>query len=170
MQPKHLLSSRLVESVSARLGDRLLRATYQCLEFEIGSASELEDPNLYIGGELHLAFDGGLLIVTWDQNAGWTDHFSLYAGAESLFLDATLTPWPGSNMPPWRDCVGRELTRATVFADDATPHVLALRFGDNVAIVGTGYRNSFGAGDDLLVRDKRGFAEVKTWDIMWDSG
>lgn len=167
----HLLNASLVDAVSARLNDRLTSVVYRCLEFEVDNESQLEDPELYIGGELHLSFDDGLLVASWDENAGWPEPFSLCASTGSLFRrDARLTQWQASHLPPWRDCVGYALTRATVFAAAATPHALALWFGTNVAVVGVGWETTFGDGDDLLIRDERGLADAQSWDVMWDSG
>ena len=170
MDLEKLLHSRLVGPVSASLGNRLTSAVYRCLESEITDEAQLEDPHLYIGGELHLFFGVDLLVVTWDENAGWPDHFSLYAGTAPLFLkDTGMTEWPASHLSPWHTCVGEALERVTVFADDATPHVLAFRFGANIVVVGDGSQERFGDGDDLLIRDERGLADVESWLVMWDS-
>ena len=171
MKPQSILRDRLVQPISERLEDRLVAATYRCLEFEVDYESQLKDPELYIGGELHLSFENGLLVVSWEENAGWPERFSLCVSTESLFRrDARLTPWKASDLPPWCDCVSHTLARATVFAAATTPHALALWFGRCVAVVGVGRETRFGDGDDLLVRDERGLSDVKSWDIMWDSG
>ena len=170
MDQQTLLRARLVQPISERLGDRLVSATYRCLKHEITEESQLEDPQLYIGGELHLLFDHGPLVVTWDENAGWPDHFSLYAGPEPLFLgDARMTWWQASHLWPWRDCIGQIMVRATIFADEATPHAVALRFGAGIVVIADGSEKTFGDGDDLIVRDQRGLAEVESWRVVWDS-
>ncbi|MFK7977267.1 MAG: hypothetical protein AB8C02_14120 [Halioglobus sp.] len=170
MNLKQLLSERLVEPVSARIGDRLVGVTYRCLEHEISDESELEDPQLYIGGELHLSFSNSQLVVTWDENAGWPDHFSLYAGVEPQFLpDALMESWRAGHLSPWIEVVNQTLTAAIVFSDNETPHALALHFGQNSVVVGDGSETRFGDGDDLLIRDKRGLAALNAWETMWSS-
>lgn len=165
-----LLSVRLIAPLSSHLGDVLVAATYRCIEQEISTEAELEDPCLYIGGELHLSFNRGPLILTWDEHAGWPDHFSLYAGKEPLFLPgAQLESWTASNLHPWKSCIGGELNHATVLGRGVTPHAVALQFGATVVAVGDGYETRFGDGDDLLIRDDEGLQELKTWDVLWES-
>ena len=170
MNLEQLLQDRLVAPVSARIGDQLVDVVYRCLEYEISDESELVDPQLYIGGELHLSFSSGQLVITWDENAGWPDHFSLYAGAGPLFLsDARMESWKASHLQPWKNVVRQTLTAACVYSDNKTPHALALHFGENYIVVGDGSQARFGDGDDLLIRDKRGLADLEAWETMWSS-
>lgn len=170
MKLKKLIEERLVSSIRKRLGERLASVTYRCLEHEIVEEKKLEDPELYIGGELHLSFESGPLILTWDENAGWNDHFSLYAGFETLFLpDANMRLWEASHLLPWANCVGKSLLKATVLGDFSTPHAVVFGFGDSVVVIADGSEKLIGDGDDLLIRDERGLAEVKSWEVMWKS-
>ncbi len=98
------LSSPITSHLRKVIGLKLLNVTLFCFEYEKNSA-EMEELPFYFGGEVILNFDSERVVVTWDENAGWTDHFSLYVGSERLYLPtSTLLEWNVSDLGASQSC------------------------------------------------------------------
>ncbi len=131
-------------------GHTLRSVTYWPLRGELAGLP-LEPP-VYLGGEVALDFGVEFpLIITWDENAGWKDHFSLQVRTDSAFKSGTLEELPASHLQPWSQLVGTALQSWRILAANGTPHVVHLTFARGQVFVGDGYQNSFGDGDDVLV-------------------
>ncbi len=162
------LQARIIQGVAPAVGQHLRGAKYLCLKHET-DGSDLEEPTLYIGGEAHLEFTDRSLIITWDENAGWADHFSLYAGTESKFLpNSDMEWWDATKLEPWKGCVGRKLTRVEVYGESDTPHIIGLSFDSLTVYIGDGFELRFGGGD-LLVRCREDMIDLSSWSLMWNS-
>jgi len=170
MKKQKQLLEGLVGTLEPRIGDTLARVTYSCLEGEIASEAELRDPQLYIGGELLLDFDGGVLVITWDENTGWPDDFSIFIGTNSpIREEAKRDIWDASKLPVWKKCVNNPLSKVVILGENHTPQAAVLEFSEHTVAVGSGYQHLFGSGDDLLIRDGSGVRGLSAWRKLWVS-
>jgi len=154
-----ILETRILHGLKNALGYRLVSIKYLCLEDEIDDISEFDQSIHYIGGEVHFSFESKNLIVTWDENAGWNDHFSVYAGQEPLFLpDARMSSWDVTERQNWSGFIGASLSSVHIYGENNTPHVLKFLFGDQIVFIGDGRKNAFCDGDDTVICfDENGF-------------
>jgi hypothetical protein len=146
------LARSVTRSLSEAIGLSLRRVVIRALDGEVGDRAEFADPLLYIGGEVHLDFGGRSVFVSWAENDGWADHFSIGVNGKSLFLPGALRDWDVSDLDPWSGCAGKLLSGVRVFALAETPHVVELSFDDHRFWLADGYQELVGDGDDLLIR------------------
>lgn len=152
------------------VGRTLSEITVRALDGELGSRDELTDPDLYIGGEVRLRFDGDQdLFVSWTENDGWEDHFSLGGREASHFTTGSLQEWGTSDLEPWSRCAGTRLSSARILGSDGTPHIVELAFEKARLWLGDGYKHEFGDGDDLLIRWDANRPSLSDWEVMWSS-
>lgn len=131
-------------------GQTLISATYLPLSGELADLPL--QPPVYLGGEVVLDF--GIecpVIITWDENAGWKDHFSIQVRTDSAFKADALEQLPASHVEPWLQMVGTSLEGWRIHGFNSTPHVVELTFGGGKVFIGDGSENVFGDGDDVLV-------------------
>jgi len=114
-----LLDDAVIRNMLPTLGRSLTSVTYAALEHEIGEARDLALSVVYIGGELILRFEGveQPVVVTWAENAGWPDHFSIQVRRDSAFTLGALVNWLANELPP--------LARSHRLAVDARPSIRA---------------------------------------------
>ena len=162
------LREKVTRPLEACLGHELREAWYHCLAGE-SDGTDLDDPALYIGGEVHLFFgEGKALVITWDENAGWECHFSLVVADVSQFKLGALHPWRATALPPWSEAIGSRLLSASVYGFSEKPHLVCLSFSNEAAIfVGCGRNKKFGEGDDILVRSSENMTDISHWDVLW---
>ena len=146
------LADSASRALSGVIGARLRCVTLRTLPFEVSDESELADPLLYIGGELRLEFELQSVFVSWAENDGWGDHFSIAVRCASHFRADALCDLDVSELATWRERVGQPLVAARVFAIDGTPHLVALSFGGRWCWMADGSEERVGDGDDLLIR------------------
>ncbi len=149
------LAARVVDPLVHLLGKRLLAARYWPLKNEM-TAGDLPGPWHYLGGEVELLFDGREPVrITWDENAGWAEHFSLRVHSSSSFMPDTLVLLDASDSAVWKPVIGTRVSSVEVFGFNNTPAVVVFRFEAGVVLVGVGYGSShkflFGDGDDVIV-------------------
>ena len=166
-----LLDDAVIRNMLPTLGRSLTSVTYAALEHEIGEARDLALSVVYIGGELILRFKGveQPVVVTWAENAGWPDHFSIQVRRDSAFTLGALVNWLANELPPWRVHIGSPLMRVRLFAQNRTPRVLELAFRNGRILLGDGYAGTFGDGDDLIVRAGDDPSLLDGWELMWSS-
>jgi hypothetical protein len=149
-----LLSERVVQSLTSVVGESLTGVVYHCLKHE-ASAPAILDPAFYLGGEVELKFTkAGSIFITWDQNAGWTDHscFSVCVRNQLTFL-CELESFDASMSPHWKTQIGAALLACSVMGWDDTPHIISFEFQQGKVLVGNGIgERGFGDGDDVLVQ------------------
>lgn len=118
-----------------------------------------------------LRFDGlsEPAVITWAENAGWPDHFSLQVRRDSAFDSGALVDWPANSLPVWCDHVGHLLTGVRLYAKNDTPHLLELVFTTGSVLVGDGVEYEFGDGDDILVRPGSDTKLLAGWQLLWAS-
>jgi hypothetical protein len=147
-----LLSKRVVQSLTPVIGETLTGVIYHCLKWE-ASASAVLDAGFYLGGEVELRFTNERSIfITWDENAGWADHFSVRVGSQLTFL-CDLDSFDASMSPHWKPHIGTTLLACSVLGWDDTPHIIAFEFPQGKVLVGDGFgERGFGDGDDVLVQ------------------
>lgn len=134
------------------LGRPLLRAVYWCLHGET-DGTDLDSADFYLGGEVELHFsDTKPIVLTWAENAGWEDHFSLQVRLSSAFKPDTLTAFDASSLSIWKPVCGSVLNEISVLGWEQTPHVARLDFSSGCVLVGTSYQTKFGGGDDVLIQ------------------
>jgi hypothetical protein len=146
------LAKSVTRSLSAAIGLVLRRVVVRALDGEIADRAEFADPLLYVGGEVQLDFGVQSVFVSWAENEGWADHFSIGASGKSWFSPDTLRDWDVSDLDPWSRCTGKVLSGVRVFALAGTPHVVELSFDGHRFWVADGYQQRVGHGDDLLIR------------------
>ena len=170
MENRELLKSRIVDATAQILGKKLCSVEYRCFLDEFNDLKDLESSQRYIGGEVYLNFDTDSYCVTWDENAGWNDHFSLYVGASSLFKpDAPMEMLEVSKLSPWGSLIGQVCRQVRVFGEFGSPHILELGFDNDCVYISDGNRERFGDGDDVLIRDQDNMIDLSSWKVMWDS-
>lgn len=164
-----LLSEPVTSHLQRVVGQKLIEVYLFCFEDEI-DASEMENLPFYFGGELVLIFESNRLIVTWDENAGWQDHFSLYIGCKPLYLPtSSLIKWNVSKLQPWRNCINQKLTLAQVYSQNKTPHVVKLNFANNVIFVGDSSEMRLGNGDHVLIINELSTNYYGEWTMIWET-
>jgi hypothetical protein len=146
------LLRRLRAVVAPAVGRRLLGVTYWALVHEC-TAGEIAAGVGYIGGEVELAFDGvSPLLISWAENAGWENHFSIAVGSRSHFGSDALVPFPANAAPEWAPHVDAVLKRAECLGDASSPDALVFHFPSGAVLLADGQKNRIGDGDDLMVR------------------
>lgn len=164
------LEASILRCLKPVVGERLAGATYWCIPGEM-TAEAISSPRLYIGGEVELAFaPDSRIIITWDENGGWSDHFSVQVRDRTAFRPDFLEPWPADGAPAWSKHVGSHLSAAAVFGWGDTPHVIQLSFPTGKVSLGCGSEFVFGDGDDLLIRDGAARDELDSFALLWSSG
>ena len=150
------------------MGLGLREAWYHCLYGET-DGSDFEDRNFYFGGEVRLEFGAGATIyVSWEENAGWENPFSLVVSGVTVFKPNSLMPWPVSHLKPWSLAIGKSLIGACVYGAGKTPYIVCLSFDADVNIyVGTGWEHEFRDGDDVLVRSSEAMIDLDDWNLLW---
>ncbi len=107
----------------------------------------MENLPFYFGGEVILNFENERVIFTWDKNAGWRDHFSLYVGNERLYLPtSSLVKWNVSELKPWRNYISQNLISTQVYSQNETPHVVKFDFGTIEVFIGDSSEMRLGDG------------------------
>jgi hypothetical protein len=165
-----LLSQRITSHLQKLVGLTLVDVDLFCLEYEI-NVSQMENLPYYFSGEVILKFEDEIAVVTWDENAGWRDHFSLYIGQTSLYSPtSTLVKWNVSRVKTWQDCINQKLFSAHVYSQNETPHVVKLNFGNMVVFIGDSSEMRLGDGDDILIASEleANYLYGK-WDIIWEA-
>ena len=110
-----LLSKRIASHLSKVVGSKSVGVTLLCFEYEI-NATNLENLPFYFGGEVILNFEHDKAVITWDENAGWKDHFSLYVGSDRHYLPtSSLVRWNVSKLKPWCNYIDRNLISTQVY-------------------------------------------------------
>jgi len=162
------LGEKVTGPIERCLGHELGDVLYGCLTGETDGTG-LDDPALYIGGEVHLHFNNATNVaISWDENAGWKCHFSLVVAEASVFNPGALRVWSAACLHPWSKVIGKPLLNARVYGYDETPHILRLSFDTNMSIfVGVGYQQKFGDGDDVLIRSSDNMIDLSDWDVLW---
>ena len=163
-----LLSKRITSHLQKIVGQKLKDVDLFCFDYEIDPPA-MENLPFYFGNELVLNFEKDIAIITWDENAGWREHFSLYVGCERLYLPiSSLIKWNVSKLKPWQNCIDRELTFTRIYSQNQTPHVVKLNFADTVIFVGDSSENRFGDGDDLLITNELLDNDYGKWNMIWE--
>ena len=79
------LSERVIAELRPFIGQQLLSVVYWCLHHE-ATAQDILAKDFYFGGEVELQFGkNGSLFLTWDENAGWPNHFSIRTSRQTCF-------------------------------------------------------------------------------------
>jgi hypothetical protein len=161
MNSSDRLFTRVTSRLAALVGDRLLGMTYWCLSGE-ATPDSIRSPGCYLGGEVELRFSSaGSIFITWDENAGWEDHFSVQVSGGTTFQPGCLTPFDASATPQWQSHVGSMLVSCCVLGSEETPHIISFHFERGEVLVGDGYGPSgSGDGDDVLVRTTTGMVDL----------
>lgn len=161
------LAERVTSQLQKIVGAKLIDVELFCFEYE-ADVSAIELPTFYFGGEVILKFDNERAIITWDENAGWQDHFSLYVGCNHLYLpSSTLITWNVSQFRPWLNCIDQSLISAQVYGYNQTPHIVEFNFENTTIYIGDGREMEFGDGDDIIVTTNRFFNNDSEWNKMW---
>jgi hypothetical protein len=165
----NLLADRVTAHLRKIVGLALVDVSLFCFKCDIDPVS-VENYDFYIGGEVFLNFGSEIAIVTWDENAGWEDHFSVYLGCNSfLSPTASVINWNVSDLSPWKICIGQKLIAAQVYGDHQTPHVVGFDFGNISIFIGDGREHQFGDGDDVVINTNLYANNDLPWNKMWDS-
>ncbi len=154
------IEPHILRCIRPFLGQSLRQVTYACLLHE-AELDQISAPDFYFGGEVVMQFDGTQdpLVITWDENAGWEEHFSVQARTTSAFNAGCLQPFDASCAPIWKPLIGQTLTCVEVLGFITSPQIIALQFSRGRILVGCGYRTTFGDGDDIIIRAS-GSAEI----------
>ncbi|MEM7758680.1 MAG: hypothetical protein AAF298_11215 [Cyanobacteria bacterium P01_A01_bin.40] len=164
-----LLSERITSHLQKVVSQKLIDVYLSCFDYEIEPLA-MENLPFYFGGELILNFERDIAIVTWDEKAGWQDHFSLYVGCEHLYLPTSnLVKWNVSKLKPWRNCINRKLTSVQIYGQNQTPHVVKLNFTDIVLFIGDSSEKRLGDGDDLLITTELSANYYGKWNMIWEA-
>jgi hypothetical protein len=132
------------------------------------TAEILAEPEFYCGGEIELLFSGSRSVfITWDENAGWPDAFSVQTRTVTAFKRGFLEKWDGSELSTWVPVISKILDGATVFGLNSTPHLLRLEFeGAREVFIGDGHETTFGDGDDVLVRGGDNGPDLTHYEVL----
>lgn len=104
-------------------------------------------------GEVELALQGGEPVrLTWDEDAGWSDYFSLQALRTSAGRGGLHLPQAASRAAMWRPFLETPLQRVEVLARGDTPHAVRLHFTAGVVWVGDGVHGFLVDGDEVVIK------------------
>ena len=164
----NLLKQRVTGTLEKICGATLTGFRYRCLDGDASKQSHLKVSNLYIGGEVHLTFEGEPCVVTWDENAGWEEHFSIYAGPSGLFkTDADMKWWDAATLLPWSSALDTRCESVRVLGQFNTPHIIEFKFEKSTISLADGSEERFGGGDDVLIRGENDMPSLTDWTVMW---
>jgi hypothetical protein len=167
-----LLAKRITDPLPPIIGKTLLGVTYWCLNHEACAISVLR-PGFYLGGEIELIFDNARSVfISWDEKAGWADHFSLQVAQERIVSVDAVEAFDVASSPVWKAHMRRPLVSVSVLGWNDTPHILVLQFPLGRVVAGDGYEGEFGDGDDVVVKagdDVSSVAALRQGQIIWRS-
>ena len=104
-------------------------------------------------GEVELAVHGGDPVrLTWDEDAGWSDYFSLQALRTSAGRAGIHLPQPASRSALWRAFLETPVQRVEVLGRGDTPHAVRLHFTAGVVWLGDGAHGFLVDGDEVVVK------------------
>ena len=143
-----LLESRILKSLRPALGKRLTAVTYCVLDNVREGKGEGA-----LRGEIKLTLhENDLLYLTWDENAGWHDHFSIAALGQSSVVPNSLISIDAACLPLWNPHLGQLLSRIVVIEWNSTPHAIVFYFTTGSVVIYDGRRGGeFGDADELVV-------------------
>lgn len=164
-----LLDDRILNSLAPAIGRKLVGVSYCCLKHE-ATAGDIGDPEFYLGGEVLLRFEPEYSVwVTWDENAGWSQHFSVCARTTDMFELGALECFAADSVNLWKPLIGCVLQGFEVLGQSHTPQIIRLSFDGGPVLLGVGYQGRFGDGDDVFARPDT----PPHWDgkeeVMWSS-
>lgn len=142
----------MIAPIESALGCALLGVTYWCLHHETDPEKTLAAKFVH-GGFTEVRFQGSALLVSWAENARWTDHFSLgiEAGpASRCVVEGYHEPFEAGGSILWIRNLGKPLRWARLLGWNATPHALELGFELGAVVVADGYEQPLGDGDDVV--------------------
>lgn len=93
------------------------------------------------------------MLVSWNENAGWPDHFTLSIEARpaaSSAIENYCEPFDATVGTLWGAHRGLALAWARILGWNPTPHVLELGFATDCVVIADGYEEPFGDGDDIV--------------------
>ena len=156
--------------LQSAIGKRLARVGYGCLAGEIDEGEDVASVDSYIGGEVELAFhDGPVLFLTWAENVGWPDAFSLAVHTRSSFLPGSIRLLDASSLDLWQNTLGHVLEGVAMVGWNSTPHVVRFDFDNSSILVGTSDKTTFSDADDVLVLPYEP-GVVEGADCLWSLG
>ncbi len=119
-------------------------------------------------GEVQLQFeDAAVLFLSWGENEGFEDHFSLLPSETSTYDANTLVSLPALASPEWRLLRAQPLIEAQLLGANGTPHILVLRFTTGGVGIGDGHHRAFGDGDQILVHTLPDPQLVEFSEVFW---
>ncbi|MEM9771954.1 MAG: hypothetical protein AAF889_10235 [Cyanobacteria bacterium P01_D01_bin.73] len=179
---ENLLEQRVTGELKKVIGSKLVEVELLCLDYE-RDEEDIQQTAFTFAGEVILQFSDKKIFITWDENAGWKDHFSLHVGKDSAYLpDSIFVKWNVAKFDPWKKAVGKELTSAKVYGfaiktgshQMDAPHFVELDFEGYCIFVGEGYAMYpnppiFGDGDDMIVMTELSDKDRQERKLMWSS-
>ena len=130
----------------------LSQVQYCCVENE-ATEEQILEKDFYSGGEIGLVFGNNYIVwVTWDENAGWEQTFSICALTDSSFNSGALTCLDANGVDLWKPCLGAVLTGFDVIGWKGAPDAIRLFFGKESVLLANGYEGRIGDGEDIFAR------------------
>lgn len=166
-----LLDRKLGTPLTGVLGQRLVAIFYQCLKDEHDDAS-INERSFYTGGALRLDFETTTICISWDENAGWPDHFSIETYIPESESSELYEEFYASGSPMWRAHVGQRLVCCSVLGWEGTPGAIGLTFATGVVFAAIGNQGHLRDRDDLYVRtgdDLWSMPSVAGIQLIWES-
>lgn len=164
-----ILQSRILDALQPAVGQKLSQVRYWCVENEATEERILEK-DFYSGGEIELVFDNHQVVwVTWDENAGWEQPFSICALADSSFNRGALVRFDANGVDLWKPCLGTVLTGFDVVGWNGAPDAIRLFFGEESVLLATGYEGVIGDGEDIFARPNAAPHVDGEESILWSS-
>ncbi len=165
------MRTRLLDAITTLPGTTLISVNYWCLKGE-ANESRICDKNFYLGGEVELVctHPDSSVRITWDENAGFGEHFSVCARDGSIFTLGDLEVFDASDCPVWRPHIGQQIKSVRLFGFDNCPFVIVVSsLGGDISI-GSGYQTQFRGGDDVFIEPfDMNSSAMESLSGMWDS-
>lgn len=167
---KPLLNNTIIAALSPAIGRKLAGISYCCVENE-ASEKDIPDPGFYFGGALRLRFDPEYVVwVTWNENAGWEQAFSVITLTEDTFSEGIFQCFEAHSTGLWEPFVGAALNGFDILGWEGTPSVIRLSFGFGSVLAGIGDQGRYGDGDDVFARPDTGRYLDGKEKLLWSSG
>ena len=165
----NLWRARVADALHPCIGEKLVSASIESFAYELDEAL-VNSESFYVAGEVWLRFARTSICVSWDENVGWPDHFSVYVGERSLFRKDHHVGWGRievGGLSCWAPYVGEALQSVRVFFSNETPHLVAFELGSDSIFIGVGSEEALLHGDDVLVRLGKGALQLDERTGRW---
>lgn len=163
---EHIIQT-MTQILGRALGRRLRSVVYRTYNDD-GIVAGIAAGIGWLHGEVVLTFDElPPLFISWGENEGGEDHFSLLPSVSSTYEPDTIMSFSAAGAPEWLPHMNQPLFSAQLLGSNSTPHILVLQFPTGGVVIGDGYEQEFGDGDRVLIHSLPDPQVSKFVELFW---